>query len=74
MQQISALTNGKFYRVTDEATLENVYKEINQLEKTDIKATEKIHYEEAFAGFLKLGLFLLFVEQLLARGWWRIVP
>ena len=55
LQQIRQLTNGKFYRVTDEETLDNVYKEINQLEKTEIKATEKVHYDEAYEKFLKLG-------------------
>lgn len=74
LQQISSVTNGKFFRVTDEETLDNVYKEINQLEKTDIKATEKVHYDEAYEKFLKLGLLLLLIEQILARGWWRVVP
>ena len=74
LQQISKLTEAKFYRVTDETTLDNVYKEIDQLEKTEIKTTEKVRYEEAYATFLKIGLFLLILEQLLARGWWRMVP
>lgn len=74
LQQISELTNGKFYRVTDETTLESVYKEIDRLEKTEVKTNEKTRYEEAFSGFLKLGLLLLLVEQILARGWWRMVP
>ncbi len=74
LQQISKVTDGKFYRVQDEATLDNVYKEIDQLEKTDIKTTEKTKYEESFEFYLKAGLFFLFLEQLLARLWWRIVP
>lgn len=74
LQQISELTSAKFYRVTDETTLENVYQEIDKLEKTDIKTNEKTRYEDVYAKFLKLGLFVLLIEQLLARGWWRMVP
>lgn len=74
LQQISQLTEAKFYRVTDETALENVYKEIDKLEKNEVKTNEKTRYEEAYGPFLKIGLFLLLLEVLLARGWWRSVP
>jgi Ca-activated chloride channel family protein len=41
LKRIADLTGGKFYRVTDESTLESVFKEIDQLEKSEIKAREK---------------------------------
>ena len=34
----NARTNGKFYRVTDYDTLESVFKEIDQLEKAEVKS------------------------------------
>ena len=74
LQKISARTNGKFYRVTDRSALESVFKEIDQLEKSEIKAQEKIRYEERYQGPLKGGLFVLALERLLAYGWWRILP
>ena len=74
LQQIAQITNGKFYRVTDETTLQSVFKEIDQLEKTEVKSTEKIHYEEMYQKPLKLGVLALAIEQLLARGWWRMIP
>ena len=74
LEQIAKITDGKFYRVTDERTLQNVYHEIDKLEKNDIKTTEKVRYDEDYARFLKLGLVLLILEQVFARGWWRIVP
>ncbi len=74
LQLIAKITNGKFYRVTDESALGSVFNEINQLEKSDVKAKEKVRYEEGFQWPLKLGILILMIEQLLARGWWRILP
>lgn len=71
LQEISEKTHAKFYRVQDLETLENVFKEIDSLEKTDLKITEKIHYDEKFQNFLILGIFLLIFEQYLRRFRWR---
>lgn len=74
LQLISKLTNGKFYRVTDESTLTSVFREIDQLEKTDVKARENIRYNERFQWPLKLSLLLLVIGEILQRGWWRFLP
>lgn len=74
LQQIAKKTGGRFYRVTDESALSNVFHEIDQLERTEVKSAEKINYDEKYATPLKLGLLLLLIEQILARGWWRILP
>jgi Ca-activated chloride channel homolog len=72
LKQIAEKTNGKFYRVTDESALESVFKEIDQLEKTDIKIKEKVHYEEMFHHPLKVAFFILILTLILERVWWRI--
>jgi Ca-activated chloride channel family protein len=74
LTQIANRTNGKFYRVTDYDTLESVFKEIDQLEKVEVKSTEKVRYEENFQMFLKLGFFFFILGLLLERGWWRVLP
>ena len=74
LQEIAQKTGGKFYRVTDYGTLEKVFKEIDQLEKTEIKSNEKTKYEEAYQTPLKWALILLMFEQLLSRFWWRVLP
>lgn len=74
LEQIAKRTDGKFYRVTDYNALESVFKEIDQLEKSEVKSTEKIKYDENFQKPLKLGFFFLLLEQLLERGWWRVLP
>lgn len=74
LQQIAKATDAKFYRVEDKQTLEEVFQDIDRLEKSEIKINEKIRYDEMFANFLLVGLFLLAAERLLARFWWRVLP
>ena len=72
LQKISKNTDGRFYRVTDADTLEKVFKEINALEQTEIKTTEKIHYEEGFQRWVLYGLLIFLLEQVLSRYVWRL--
>jgi len=71
LQLIAKQTGGQFYRVQDLETMESVFEEIDRLEKTEIKTQEKVHWKERFDFPVKLALFLLVLEQLLARFWWR---
>ncbi|OFZ21149.1 MAG: hypothetical protein A2X94_05345 [Bdellovibrionales bacterium GWB1_55_8] len=74
LQLIAARSMGKFYRVTDETALTSVFKEIDQLERTEIRSNEKVRYEERYEKPLIFGLLLLLLEQLLTRFWWRFLP
>lgn len=74
LKQIAEQTHGKFYRVTDAGTLEEVFAEIDRMEKTDVKSVEKVKYEEAFQLPLKLGVIVLVAERLLGSLWWRFLP
>jgi Ca-activated chloride channel family protein len=71
LEQISAKSNGKFYRVQDEKTLQTVFKDIDQLEKTEITTQDKVHYNEEFLPYLIAAFLALLVERLLALLWWR---
>ncbi|MBC7690372.1 MAG: VWA domain-containing protein [Methylotenera sp.] len=74
LQQIAKETDGRFYRVEDEGTLDRVFKEIDQLEKTDVKSSEKVKYEENYQKPLKWGAALLILEKILSSGVWRVLP
>jgi Ca-activated chloride channel family protein len=74
LQQIAKLTGGRFYRVTDESALESVFKEIDSLEKTEVKTLENIKYNELFEKPLRIGLLILALGLVLERGWWRVLP
>jgi len=74
LKQIAKATDGKFYRVEDRAGLEEVFHDIDRLEKSEIKVNEKVQYNELFLKPLLLSLLLLGLERLLARFWWRVYP
>jgi Ca-activated chloride channel family protein len=61
LQKISSMTNGKYYRATDVESLQTIYDDIDQLEKTDIEITVFKRYKDLFPGFLmaSMVLFLL---------------
>lgn len=74
LQNIAQMTQGKFYRVSDANALEEVFHEIDSLEKTKVQTVEKTKYEEIYHKPLNIGVLLLIIEQLLSRGWWRLLP
>ena len=73
LNEISALTGGKYYRAIDRAGLERIYDEINTLEKTEIETTVFKRYQEEFRRFLLLGLFLFLLEIILRNTFLKIL-
>jgi Ca-activated chloride channel family protein len=60
MKQISAATDGKYFRATDNKSLKNIYAEIDKLEKTKVEVSEYKRYSEEYLPWLMAaGLFLL---------------
>lgn len=74
LKKIAKATDGKFYRVEDRAALEEVFHDIDRLEKSEVKVNEKIQYNELFLKPLLIALLLFGLERLLARLWWRVYP
>ncbi|MBT3217135.1 MAG: VWA domain-containing protein [Candidatus Marinimicrobia bacterium] len=52
LKSIADKTGGRYFRAKDRFGLEEVYAEINALERTEIKVKEYTRYEELFAWFL----------------------
>jgi Ca-activated chloride channel family protein len=71
LKEISERTHGKHYRVQDEKTLQAVFHDIDQLEKTDVTTKDKVHYSEEFPPYLLAALILLVLERMLSVFWWR---
>jgi Ca-activated chloride channel family protein len=71
LEKIAAMTEGKFYRVTDAGALEQVFREIDRMEKTEIRSTERVRYDEHFSKPLRWGLLVLLLEQLVSLIWVR---
>lgn len=65
LKEISAVTGGKYFRATSTTKLEEVYEEINKLEKTEIEEFKYTHYEEKYRRFILFAGGLLLFELLL---------
>jgi Ca-activated chloride channel family protein len=67
MQEIATITNGKYFRATDNKKLEAIYDEIDRLEKSKITENRFMMFDEQFRPWLLIGLFLLALEMILSR-------
>ena len=59
---IASETGGKYFRAKDNAGLENIYKEINELEKSKVEISTLTRYTEKFFPFVMAALALLLLE------------
>jgi Ca-activated chloride channel family protein len=67
MQEIATITNGKYFRATDNKKLEAIYDEIDRLEKSKITENRFMMFDEQFRPWLLFGLFLLVLEMVVSR-------
>tara|TARA_R110002020_G_scaffold475843_2_gene713081 strand:- start:29 stop:1033 length:1005 start_codon:yes stop_codon:yes gene_type:complete len=65
LQQIADGTGGLYFRATNNKKLEDIYDEINKLEKTDVEEFKFTNYEEKYRPLVILAGILLLVEILL---------
>lgn len=71
MKEIAKVTNGRYFRATDNKKLEQIYEEINKLEKTDVEEFKFYNYQEKYRPLLLLALGLLLLEFLLRSTVYR---
>lgn len=65
LKTIAKNTGGLYFRATDNKKLEEIYAEINKLEKTEIEEFKYYNYDEKFRPLILLALALLFIEWLM---------
>jgi Ca-activated chloride channel family protein len=65
LEDIADVTGGKYFRATDNDKLEEIYDEINKLEKTEIEEFKYTKYEEKFRPWIFIAGILLLLEWLL---------
>lgn len=74
LQQVAALTDGRYFRVTDAGGMRETFQVIDGLEKSRIESTVRVQYAEMFPGFLMTAALLLLLEWLLANTRLRRIP
>lgn len=65
LQEIADETGGLYFRATDNEKLEEIYGEINKLEKTEVEEFKYTNYEERFRIWVLLAIGFLVFEWLL---------
>lgn len=65
LKEISKKTGGRYFRATNNKKLQEIYAEINKLEKTEVEEFKFYNYDEKFRFFALFGLGLFLAELLL---------
>jgi len=74
LKKISDLTGGQYFRATDLESLKTIYKQIDEMEKSEVKVIDHSEYTELFHYFLIPGLLILLLEILLSNTTLRRIP
>ncbi|MDO1512699.1 VWA domain-containing protein [Maribacter confluentis] len=71
LKEIAQATGGRYFRATDNESLEEIYDEINKLEKTEVEEFKYYRYEEKFRPWILLAGALLLFEWILRNTLFR---
>lgn len=74
LKEIANITGGKYFKATNTKALEEIYNQIDKLEKTKVEVKEYMEYEELFGWFLLPGLACILLEIVLAHTRFRKIP
>jgi Ca-activated chloride channel family protein len=74
LQKISDITDGQYFRATNNQALKEIYDKIDKLEKTKIEITSYKNASERYHSWLWGGLILLLVELGLSKTILRKLP
>jgi Ca-activated chloride channel family protein len=65
LMEIADMTGGKYFRATNNEKLEEIYNEINKLEKSDIEEIKYYNHQEKYRFYILLAVFFLTTELIL---------
>ncbi|MCH2391912.1 MAG: VWA domain-containing protein [Nitrospinales bacterium] len=74
LNKISKMTDAKYFRATDLKSLKDIYKQIDLLEKSEVKSIDHSEHKELFHYFLIPGLILLLTEIVFSNSFLRRLP
>jgi Ca-activated chloride channel homolog len=74
LQSIAATTGGLYFRAEDLAGLEEIYAQINTLERSEVERQVYVRWSEQAEPFLWTALILLIVERVLRHTVFQTIP
>lgn len=69
LEQIAQITGGKYFRAVDKQSLENIYAEIDRMEKTVFDSQQHGKRKEEFLPFIIAALSLLLLDFICRNTW-----
>lgn len=74
LTKIAEMTNGQYFRATNNRALRQIYEEIDELEKTKMEVRAYRSYTEMFYDWVWVALIALALEALLSNTYLRKLP
>jgi Ca-activated chloride channel family protein len=74
LKEVAKIADGQFYRATDTKSLEEIFADIDKLEKTTVSVKKYQQYRDLFPACIATGLGLLLAQLLLAQTIWKKLP
>jgi Ca-activated chloride channel family protein len=74
LEELAEKTGGLFRMANDAESLLAVYREIDELERSDVESIRFVDYRELFAPLVLLAMLFLLLELLLSSTWLRRLP
>lgn len=74
LEQIAGATGGRYYRAASTKEFDEIYAEIDKLEKTEIKGPSTREFQDRYLPWLLLAMILLSAGYALQMTVWRTAP
>ncbi len=74
LQKIATKTDGKYFRATDNQSLENIYSEIDKMEKSKINITTYTNNKDIFIYALYFALVFLLIDAIIRYTVLKSIP
>jgi Ca-activated chloride channel family protein len=74
LKEVTKIADGQFYRATDTKSLEQIFGDIDKLEKTTVSVKKYQQYRDLFPACIMMGLGLLLSQLLLSQTIWKKLP
>lgn len=74
LRRIAAETGGQYFRATDKESLQQIYQQIDRLEKSNVEIESKTRFQDQFMYFIAAALLLLLFEFVLRYLFLRTFP
>jgi Ca-activated chloride channel family protein len=74
LREVAKIADGQFFRATDTRSLEQIYDDIDKLEKSTVSVKKYQQYRDLFPLCLMSGCGLLLAQILLSQTIWKKLP